>query len=101
MKYKVDFFAESRPINNFKWVLDNCTVHTKNEEQLEFLNSENGIMLMDGLFDVKDKNDYLEIAATIEQEMENCQVSLRVLLPDELFSTPQILLVNKPDVRAY
>lgn len=70
MKYKVDFFAESRPINNFKWVLDNCTVHTINEAQLQFLDSENGIILMDGLFDAKDEHDYLKIAVIIEQEME-------------------------------
>lgn len=70
MKYKSDFFAESRPIKNFKWVLDNCTVKIINEAQRQFLDSKKGMVLIDNLFDAKDEMEYLYIAGKIEQEME-------------------------------
>ncbi len=70
MQFKSNYFKESKPINSFKWVMDNCTVRVITEEQHDFINSDAGQKLMDKLFDSQNQNQYLKVARQIEEIME-------------------------------
>ena len=75
MKYKPNYFKESKPIKSFKWVMDNCTVKVTTEEQRDFISSQFGQLLMDQLFDSPNREQYLQTARQIEEIMESLSES--------------------------